>query len=89
MYSKAYCPFCTDAKNLLKQGGVEYKVYELDQMSNGAQLQSTLQQVNGQRTVPNIYIGSKHVGGCSELQALAAKGTLAPMLTQAGVKHTF
>ena len=89
MYSKAYCPFCTDAKNLLKQGGVQYKVYELDNMDNGSAIQSALQGVSGQRTVPNIYIGGKHIGGCSDLQALASKGTLGGMLTAAGVQNSF
>lgn len=43
MYSKSYCPYCTDAKALLNQGGVQFKVHELDNISNGDAIQGTLQ----------------------------------------------
>ncbi len=57
-------------------------------MSNGSAIQSELQKINGQRTVPSIYIGGKHIGGCSDLQALKQQGKLAGILTAAGVTHS-
>ena len=87
MYSKSGCPFCVKSKGTLNSAGVQFKLIELDQMSNGSQVQDTLAQVSGQRTVPNIYIGKQHVGGNSDLQALLTSGKLGPMLTAAGVTH--
>lgn len=70
MYSKSYCPYCDKAKNVFKKGGVEVKVYELDRMITGDAIQKKLKNLSGQSTVPNIYIGGKHIGGCSDLLAL-------------------
>ena len=89
VYSKSYCPYCTDAKGLLGKGGVQYKVYELDNMPNGDAIQGELHKISGQKTVPNIYIGGKHVGGCSDLMAMDKAGTLAPLLSSSGVQHSF
>ena len=89
VYSKSYCPYCIDAKALLNQGGVQFKAYELDQMDNGDAIQNSLQQISGQKTVPNIFIGGKHVGGCSDLKAAHSAGKLNGMLTAAGIQHSF
>ena len=89
MYSKSGCPYCVRAKALLNNGGVQFKLVELDQMSNGSTIQDTLQGISGQRTVPNIYINKQHVGGCSELQGLERSKKLGPMLTAAGIAHKF
>lgn len=77
VYSKVYCPFCTKAKDVLERigqgvdGYVAAKVLELDEMGEkGVQLQQKLMQKTGQRTVPNIWIGQKHIGGCDDLLAL-------------------
>ena len=58
---------------------------ELDNISNGDAIQGTLQQISGQKTVPNIFIGGKHVGGCSDLKAAHSAGKLVTMLAAAGV----
>ena len=89
VYSKSYCPFCISTKDLLNRGGVSYKLVELDQISNGSDIQNALKDISGQRTVPNIYIGGQHVGGNSDLQALAQQGKLAERLQAAGVAHSF
>ena len=67
VFSKSYCPHCTRAKSLLKNGGIQHKVVELDQRGNGSQMQNYLEATSGQRTVPNIFIAEKHLGGNSEL----------------------
>jgi len=78
MYTTLVCPFCIRAKNLLKNRGVdrieEVRV-DLDPTARDAMIQLT-----GRRTVPQIFIGDTHVGGCDELMALDHKGELAPLL---------
>ncbi|KAI0567703.1 peptide methionine sulfoxide reductase [Gracilaria domingensis] len=90
VFSKSYCPFCVSAKELLQEriAAVEglnpMKVYELDEMgTDGAAMQQYLLQKTGQRTVPNIFIAGKHVGGCDDVHGLDARNELIPMLTSA------
>jgi glutaredoxin 3 len=80
IYSKSYCPFCTKTKDLFKGMGVEAKVYELDNMPDGADIQSALGELTGQRTVPNVFVAGKHIGGNSEAQTAASAGTLKELL---------
>lgn len=67
VYSKTWCGFCSRAKSALSDLKVEFKAIELDLVGNGQQIQNTLEDITRQRTVPNIFIGGEHVGGCSEL----------------------
>ncbi|KAJ5257069.1 hypothetical protein N7478_013173 [Penicillium angulare] len=69
VFSKSYCPYCNSSKELLKQVGAQYKAIELDQIDDGDAIQAALQEISGQRTVPNIFIGQQHIGGNSDLQA--------------------
>ena len=89
VFSKSYCPFAAKTKNLLNQAGVEYKLLELDQDSNGNNLQNALQGISGQRTVPNVYIAKEHIGGNDNMQAAAANGSLESKLDAAGVANNF
>jgi len=84
VFSKSYCPFCTRVKSLFQQIGAKAVVYEMDQMSDGSALQAALHDWTGQRTVPNVFIGGKHVGGCDDTIRLHQEGKLVPMLTEAG-----
>ena len=59
---------------------IQIKVYQLDQMSNGSSIQAALLAKTGQRTVPNVFIKGKHVGGNDDTQALHKKGKIAAML---------
>lgn len=86
IFSKSYCPYCRRAKDLLNKYGVNYKAYEIDQEALGADVQAALMKVTGQRTVPNIFINGKHIGGADALTALDAKGELVALLKEAGVK---
>jgi glutaredoxin 3 len=81
MYTTAVCPFCIRAKQLLTARGVE-RIEEvrvdLDPVRREEMMQKT-----GRRTVPQIYIGDTHVGGCDDLVALDAAGRLRPLLDSA------
>ncbi|MFZ2649501.1 MAG: glutaredoxin 3 [Burkholderiaceae bacterium] len=81
MYTTEVCPFCERAKALLKQRGVaqieEIRI-DLDAKARREMMQST-----GRRTVPQIFIGPTHVGGCDELIALDRSGGLVPLLAGA------
>ena len=80
IYTTPYCPYCHAAKALLKKKGVPFE--EIDVQDAGLRQQMMLRS-NGRRTVPQIFIGDTHVGGCDELIALDRAGGLAPLL-QAG-----
>ncbi|CAN8233158.1 unnamed protein product [Cochlearia groenlandica] len=84
VFSKTYCPYCVKIKNLLQQLGANFKLIELDNESDGSQVQSALAEWTGQRTVPNVFIGGKHIGGCDSAMNLHSSGKLVPMLTEAG-----
>ena len=85
VFSKSYCPYCKATKSTLKGLATDFEVVELDQISEGSDLQDALEQINGQRTVPNIYINKKHIGGNSDLQSLHKDGKLSGLLKEAGV----
>lgn len=78
MYTTQVCPYCQRAKALLKQRGVdsidEIRV-DLEPVQRDRMIELT-----GRRTVPQIFIGETHVGGCDDLIELDRRGALAPML---------
>jgi glutaredoxin 3 len=79
MYTTAVCPYCQRAEMLLKQRGVEQieKIrIDLDPARRDEMIEKT-----GRRTVPQIYIGDRHVGGFDDLSALDREGGLAPLLS--------
>ncbi|KAI9888382.1 MAG: hypothetical protein M1814_000520 [Vezdaea aestivalis] len=82
VFSKSYCPYCRATKSLLSEKGAKFEVVEMDLVDGGAELQDALEQINGQRSVPNIYIAQKHIGGNSDLQA--KKAELSALLKEAG-----
>jgi glutaredoxin 3 len=78
MYSTAVCPFCVRAEALLIARGVaEIEKLRIDL---DPQLRDEMMEKTGRRTVPQIYIGDTHVGGCDDLMALDRAGGLAPLL---------
>lgn len=81
MYTTAVCPYCIRAKQLLKARGVE-SIEEIRIDQNPAE-RNQMMAVTGRRTVPQIFIGSTHVGGCDDLVALDAQGGLLPLLQAA------
>ena len=68
VFSKSYCPFCSEAKSILEKAEVPFSVIELDKVANGPSLQSDLQSLSGQSTVPNIFVAGQHIGGLSDLK---------------------
>ncbi|KAH0687012.1 hypothetical protein KY284_017565 [Solanum tuberosum] len=83
VFSKTYCGYCTRVKQLLSQLGATFKVIELDQESDGDEVQQALLEWTRQRTVPNVFIGGEHVGGCDSILEKHQQGKLLPMLKDA------
>ena len=78
MYSTEFCPYCIRAEMLLKSKGVEViDKIAVDSMPNGFR---DLVELTGRRTVPQIFIGDRHIGGFDDLAALDARGGLEPLL---------
>ncbi|PXF32238.1 glutaredoxin [Pokkaliibacter plantistimulans] len=78
IYTTRYCPYCIRAKQLLQHKGVEYKEIAVD--GDNAARQTMMQRAQGRHTVPQIFIGEAHVGGCDDLYALERAGKLDTLL---------
>ncbi len=78
MYTTAVCPYCIRAKQLLAARGVQ-QIEEIRIDDDVAQ-RMKMMEITGRRTVPQIFIGVNHVGGCDDLMALDGRGELVPML---------
>jgi len=79
MYTTPICPYCVRAKSLLKRKGVA--VEEVDVFMDMSAREEMEAKSGGARSVPQIFIGDTHVGGCDELYALEKEGKLDPLLT--------
>ena len=84
VFSATYCPFCTKAKAVLDKEGAKYTLVELDTMDNGNDIKGALASLTGRRTVPNVFIGGKTIGGGDDTVALAQSGELKGLLQSAG-----
>ena len=78
MYATSSCPYCIRAKQVLAARGVTD--LELINLDANPHERIKMMEITGRRTVPQIFIGSTHVGGCDDLMALDSKGQLAVML---------
>lgn len=78
IYTTPLCGYCHAAKRLLGKKGVEFT--EIDVSADNALRAKMMERAGGRRTVPQIFIGGQHVGGCDDLHALDADGKLDPML---------
>ncbi len=78
MYTTAVCPYCTRAKQILKARGVSH--IEEVRIDLSDQERDRMMALTGRRTVPQIFIGDVHVGGCDDLMALDSQGGLLPLL---------
>ena len=81
MYTTATCPFCTRAKQVLLARGVD-QIQEV-RVDADPSLRLHMVELTGRRTVPQIFIGATHVGGCDDLLALDGRGALLPLLQAA------
>ena len=81
MYSGDFCPYCMRAKSLLKKKGLEFTEYNVQKDSQ--RRSEMLERAAGARSIPQIFINKRHVGGCDELYALEKKGELDSWLSAA------
>ncbi|KAJ9176523.1 hypothetical protein P3X46_011828 [Hevea brasiliensis] len=89
VYSKTWCSYSSEVKTLFKKLGEEPLVIELDELGpQGPQLQKVLERLSGQHTVPNVFIGGQHIGGCTDTLKLYRKGELEPLLSKANAKSS-
>ena len=79
IYTTPICAYCYRAKSLLKEKGAQFE--EIDVFMDVEARQEMEAKANGRRTVPQIFIGEHHVGGCDELYALDSAGELDPLLS--------
>lgn len=79
IYSKSYCPFCTRAVELLKIKGIRYTIIDV---TDDSSLEEEMRHRSGRTTVPQIFIGPRHIGGCDELFALDEQDGLEPLFAQ-------
>ena len=78
IYTTGFCPYCSQAKELLQQRGVtELDEVRIDMLPGERQ---KMMEITGRRTVPQIFIGGAHIGGCDDLMALDERGGLLPLL---------
>jgi glutaredoxin 3 len=78
IYTQPWCPFCSRAMHLLSGKGVEFR--EINAPHGSAEREESVHRSGGRTTVPQIFIGGKHVGGCDDLVALDRAGKLDPLL---------
>lgn len=78
IYTKAFCPYCSRAKQLLDSKGVAYEEYDITM--GGPKRHEMIQRANGRTTVPQIFIDGDHIGGSDDLAALDRQGGLDPLL---------
>jgi glutaredoxin 3 len=80
IYTRQYCTYCHFAKELLSRKGVRFR--EIDVTGNQEMRHEMIQRAGGHATLPQIFVGTTHVGGCDELYALEDAGKLDPLLQQ-------
>jgi glutaredoxin 3 len=79
VYTTPYCSYCSAAKDLLRRKGATFT--EIDVSTNSERMTEMVERANGRMTVPQIFIGPTHVGGCDDLYALDRSGKLDPLLS--------
>ena len=77
MYATGWCPYCTRARQLLERKQVSFELIDID---GSRELRQQMIARSGRTSVPQIFIGDTHVGGCDDLHALEAAGRLDPLL---------
>lgn len=80
IYTKSYCPYCVKAKQLLSNKNLEFS--EIDITNSQVLMEEMLAKSNGKKTVPQIFIGDFHVGGCDDLYSLNEKGDLEKIINK-------
>jgi len=83
IYTTPFCPYCMDAKALLKKKNVAFT--EIDVSRDRALRETMIERAQGRMTVPQVFIGETHVGGCDDLYALESAGKLDALLQEPAV----
>lgn len=78
IYTWRTCPFCIRAKSLLKQKGIDFIEYSID--GDEAARSQMAKRAQGRKSLPQIFINDKHIGGCDDIHALEVQGKLDPLL---------
>jgi glutaredoxin 3 len=78
VYTQPWCPFCAHTMHVLSSKGAAFR--EIDAPHGSAERQESIRRSGGRTTVPQIFIGGQHIGGCDDLVALDRAGKLAPLL---------
>jgi glutaredoxin 3 len=78
VYTKAWCPYCSAAKNLLAEKGIAFTEIDIERQPEARR--EMTQRANGRSTVPQIFVGDRHIGGCDDLYALDGRGELDRLL---------
>jgi glutaredoxin 3 len=78
IYTKSWCPYCSAAKKLLSEKGAAFTEIDIEKKPEARA--EMIQKAKGRSTVPQIFIGEKHVGGCDDLYDLDDRGQLEPLL---------
>lgn len=79
LYTTGWCPYCERARGLLRNKGAAFREIDIEAQP---EKRSEMQARSGRRTVPQIFIGAQHIGGCDDLHELDARGGLDPLLAQ-------
>ena len=92
MFALEWCEFCWSARNLLNEMGIEYKSVDLDSVpyqagEKGNKIRAVLAEQTGSPTIPQIYVGGKHIGGCTELFDYQKSGALSRDMIDMGIAH--
>ena len=82
MYATKFCPYCVRARHLLNQKGASFREIRVDKHPDQ---RVEMQRLSGRRTVPQIWIGETHVGGCDELVALDRRGQLDSLIEKSSL----
>jgi glutaredoxin 3 len=78
IYTRPFCPYCDGARELLETKGVPFN--EIDISGKPETRAEMIERANGRTTVPQIFVGDRHLGGCDDIYALDARGELDPVL---------
>lgn len=89
VFSKSFCPYCVKVKDLFKELNVKCIALELDLMEDGTNYQDLLHEITGQKTVPNVFINKKHIGGCDNTMKAHSDGVLQKLLGEGSEAYDY
>ena len=78
IYTKGWCPYCSAAKQLLQNKGIAFDEIDIERRPEARR--EMIAKAGGRSTVPQVFVGARHVGGCDDLYALDGRGELDPLL---------